>query len=912
MYNFKYAFIIYLLLFLVFEVYGQQPPGSNTPAPGTSVIQPDSSLIKPIDPIGPTEGSSLDTLVNKNGTTSSDTVVVATGSDIETTIQYSARDSIDLDVNGKSMYLYGEAKIKYGDINLEANEIEINYLTNEIIAKAGVDSLGNAIEKPVFNDVSGTYYTEGIRYNFKTRKAIISGVVTKQDDAFIHGKKIKKNEKNEVFISESQYTTCDLPHPHYDIIAKKLKMIPNDKIVSGPFQLRINKVPMPLGFFFGLFPAPRKKTSGIIIPSYGEERRRGFFLKNGGYYFAFNEYVDLAVLGEIYTKGTKGLTIASNYKKRYAYDGSFNFNYLSQVLTEKIEAPVEQKDFRLTWSHRPVSRNNRRFSANINAASSSYNQNVVMTVQENVNSTIRSDVSYSMPLTKFFNLSVALRHNQDVRDNIVNLDLPDVSLNMNRIYPFKNIGRNSNAWYKKINFAQNFNYKRSITNKLPLPDSAGIRRDTIMPFNFQTFPTLWRNANVSQSEPQPLKFSFPLQTTFNAFKHFTINPSINYTEIWYFSSYKHYYDPENSNIKDKLVRRDTVKGFSRAFNTNVGANIKTMLYGFYYPKIGNIKAIRHVVTPTLGFTYTPDYSKPLFGLYENVQIDEEGNHELIPRYRGVSAGEAGRITFQLRNVIEMKVSTPTDSVVVDRKIPILDEFSFDADYNIYAEEFNLSPFRVNARTRLFKNIINVAVNATLDPYVYELTGEQIPGEKVNQNRINKFRWNHGQGLGQINSANFIINTDLNPRARGAAVHNTMDSAPVPRPEEPQYVEMAPDIYVPWDIPWSLRIGYNLNYRKSGFEPSEITTQAMTFSGNLSLTEKWKINFTSGYDMVRKQFTTTNLGLVRDLHCWEMTFNWVPFGAFTSFNLSIHVKAQQLKDLAYKRNRSFQDIGGASR
>ncbi|MDQ3394490.1 MAG: LPS-assembly protein LptD [Bacteroidota bacterium] len=895
MYNLKYAFILSLLLFLVFEVNGQSTP-KTTIGPEENIQQQDSIDAQNVQPLAPTAESSIDTLNNKNETIFSDSISVTNNGDIQTTILYSARDSIDLDVQNQVMYLYGNAKIKYGDINLEADAIEINYLTNELSAKSGIDSLGKPVGNPVFSDISGTYYTEGIKYNFKTRKAIISGVVTKQDDAYIHGEKIKKNEINEVFISKAEYTTCDLPHPHYDITAKRLKMIPNDKIVSGPFQLRINEVPMPLGFAFGLFPAPRRKSSGLIIPTYGEERLRGFFLRNGGYYFAISDYVDLAVLGEIYTRGTKGLTLSSNYRKRYRYDGAFNFNYLSQRLSQNIEDDNQRNDFRLTWSHRPTSRNNRRFSANVNAATSSYNQNAVLTPIENLTSDINSNISYSMPLSKYFNINLALRHQQNVRENIINLDLPDISLNMNRIYPFQKLGNNPKAFYKKIYFAQNFNYKRRVTNRITIPREPidGIPRPdsvAILPFNFQTFPILWRNAQTSQSEPQPLRFSFPLSTSFSAFKHFTVSPTITYTENWYFSRINNRYDPDLEPA-DRLVQTD-VKGFSRAFNANADVTVRTLLYGFYTPQIGNIKAIRHVITPSLGFRYTPDYSMPIFGFYERIQSDEAGGTELISRYRGSpQGGEAGSITFDLKNVLEMKVSGKGDSANVDRKIPLLDELSINTSYNIYAIERNLAPIRMTARTRLFKNKVNVSTLATLDPYLYD---------ERNQVR-DEYRWNYGMGLGQISSGNININTDLNPKAQKAAVA----VQPPTNSNHPDDLDPNPEYYVPWDIPWSLRVGYQLAYTKRGNEQSN-AVQTLTFSGDLSITEKWKINFTSGYNLAVKEFSMTRIGILRDLHCWELNFNWTPFGYFTSYNLDIHVKAPQLKDLAYKRQRSFNDF-----
>lgn len=899
MYNFKYAFILSLLLFLVFEVYSQESTPIEKITPENNVQQLDSLNDSNIQTNSLDQEISIDTLQNENITQFSDSVTVTANGDVQTTIVYSARDSIDLDVQNQIMYLYGDAKIKYGDINLEADAIEINYLTNELSAKSGVDSLGKPVGKPVFSDISGTYYTEGIKYNFKTRKAVISGVVTKQEDAFIHGDKIKKNEINEVYISEAKYTTCDLPHPHFDITAKKLKMIPNDKIVSGPFQLRINEVPMPLGFAFGLFPAPRKKTSGIIVPSYGEERLRGFFLRNGGYYFAINDYVDLAVLGEIYTLGTKGITLTSNYRKRYAYDGTFTFNYLSQRLSPEIENDLQKNDFIIRWNHRPVSRNNRRFSASVNAATSSYNQNAVLDPMSNLASNISSNVSYSMPLGKFFNINVALRHQQDVRDNIVDLDLPDISLNMNRIYPFQNIGNNPKAFYKKIFFAQNFNYKRRVSNRInyqrdpidgiPQPDSV-----VILPFNFETFPELWRNAQSSRSEPQPLRFSFPLSTSFSAFKHFTVSPTITYTENWYFSRTREVYD-ETLEIEDKWVQKDE-KGFFRAFNTNADVTVRTLLYGFYTPRIGNIKAIRHVITPSIGFRYTPNHELPIFGFYERIQADatRSGEEELMPRFRGSPlGGEAGEITFDLKNVLEMKVSSVNDTTTVDRKIPLLDEFSINTRYNIYATERNLAPIRMQARTRLFKNKVNVSTIATLDPYLYD--ERNLP--------TNEYRWNHGMGLGQISTANIALNTDLNPKAQKAAVPVQQT---VTNSNHADYIDPNPEYYVPWDIPWSLRLGYLLNYTKRGNDDSR-AVQTFTFSGDLSLTEKWKINFNSGFDMEKKEFSMTRIGIVRDLHCWELNFNWTPFGYFTSFNLNIHVKAPQLKDLAYKRQRSFQDL-----
>ena len=904
MYKLKYALFLLLLFSIVIQASAQKKKEVESQVESPIRVMP----VIPNDGVQPihadtaiTDTTRLDLSISPQDTTNTDSLAV-NNSDLETTIKYSARDSIEMDAAQKIMTLYGDAKIDYGQISLAAEVIEINYITNQVKAKGIVDSTGEYVGKPVFTD-DQTYVTDSMTYNFDTKKAFISGVVTQQGEAFIHGDNIKKNEENDVFIDNAHYTTCNLADPHFHIRANKLKVIPNDKIVTGPFNLYINDVPTPLGFAFGMFPAPRKKASGIIIPTYGEERLRGFFLREGGYYFAISDRIDLQLLGEIYSKGSKGFTVQSNYKKRYAHTGVLNFNFISQRLSENIEDSAKQNDFQFRWTHSPSNRTGGRFTASINAATSSYNQNNAMDVTSNLRSIINSTISYSTPLGRYFNVTVAARHNQNVRTRQVDIFFPEVSLNLNRIYPFKNLGGAGNAWYKKLFFAQNFNYSRRVTNQ--------ISPDSIAPFNFETFPELWKNAQEASSEPQPINFSIPISTSFRVLKYFTLSPAINHTEYIYFNRFDYEFDQE----LNKAVA-DTVRGVSRAFTTSGGAELTTMIYGFYVPKKGKIKGIRHVMTPTVGITFQPDYANKLFGYYDKV-VNNEGVTQFLRRYNNAPAiGRNGIVNFSLRNVLEMKIKDDSDTTEQERKVPILEEFSIRSSYNLFADSLNLSDISLSARTRIFNNMIDISIQSVIDPYVYRLNSERMVGGErtVQQTQLNQFAWNNGQGLGQIRSANLSVGTNLNPSSTNRGnreVDPTERVSEFGTDEELAVINANPNLYVDWSVPWNLRINYNLTYSKNGFANSNIV-QTATFSGDVSITDKWKIGFNSGYDFKNNELTNTRLNIMRDLHCWQMAFDWVPFGRFTSYSLNLNVKASILQDLKLSRRRSFRDNSSFTR
>jgi hypothetical protein len=846
--------------------------------------------------------SPVDTLSLESDTISSDTVEAKPSvGDIETTILYDAKDSIKMDVVNQIFRLYGEAVIVYGQIELSAAEIEINYITKLIRAKGRTDSLGNVEGKPVFKDGGDVFYTDDMTYNFDTRKAIINGVVTEQQEANIRGEKVYKNERDELFINKAIYTTCNKPEPHFHIQANKIKMIPNKKVMVGPFHMRVKDMPIPVGFAFGMFPIPKEKSSGVVVPTYGYERRRGYFLRNGGYYFAINDYVDLETTVDLYSKGSWGLNMGSTYKKRYAFNGRFSLRYNKQVAEAEGDSTVVN-DFWLNWSHSPQSKGNSRFSASVSMGSSSFNQNNPgFDLQNTLNQDFNSSVSYSTSFRNTpFSLNMSSRLQQNIQTGVYNVLLPDFSFNMNRQTPFKNIG-NKDSWYSKLNFSWTMTGTNQVSNNIRFENNEGEQVDSVYDFTAANFNVLWQNAQNG------IRHRIPISTSVKALKYFTLSPSFNYDEIWYFKKLDYRYDEQ----RDEILT-DTLNTFSRVFSYSASASLNTRLYGTVYFKKGNINAIRHVMTPSVSLSYRPDFSAEQFGYYQEVQSDSLGNTQLLSRYAGFAYGAPGRgesasANFSLSNNIEMKVKAKDDSTQEFRKIKIFDNLSLSTGYNFLADSFKLSSFNFNGRTRLFKDKVDLNFGGTIDPYIYEL--QSADGERLRQTQRDILAWNAGQGLGQLSRFNFALSMNLNPEARDKKnqIRDELDDADL-SPEEQlmlEYIENNPDLYVDFKVPWNLRVNYNFNYSRRGFDDAQIT-QSIQFRGDVSLTEKWKMNFSSGFDFVKGEFTQTSMGLSRDLHCWQMAFNWVPFGRYESYNLTINAKSSILQDLKVNRQRSWWD------
>ncbi len=901
-----FRFIIPLFFLFVFETgHAQVEKPVRVPAGGLPVKK--DSIKTP------------DLSTNKNDTAVAkvDSVKTQPKSDIETTITYSARDSINSNLENKIIKLYGDAKVKYGDIELQAEEIVIDYELSTITAHSRADSTGEHIGYPIFINGNEKYETKDMVYNFKNKKAKISEVVTKQGDGFLHGEVVYKNEKNELFTINNAYTTCDLAHPHFRIISKKVKAIPGDKMVSGPFYMEFNDVPTPLAFPFGIFPAPKKSASGIIVPSYGEERRRGFFLRGGGYFFDINEYVKLAVTGDIYSKGGSAIYLNSNYNKRYHYGGAFNFTFTNNVNNDDIEAPTDIKDFRLLWSHSPQSKGTGRFSASVNAASSTYNSNNFIGVNSNAQSTridnttqnLSSSINYSksFPGTPL-SLGVNLRHSQNLTTKQVDLPLPDVSFNVNNIYPFKSA--EESMFLQNLNVRYSMNGTNQITNNLGSIafDEAGNPIDSIAPFTLDNLPVFFKNAKKG------VRHNIPLSTSFKVLRFLTVSPSINYDERWYFEKLDWSYDDSLRTFSSTKIN-----GFNRVYNYGGGVSMNTRIYGVYNAKNQNkrIKSIRHVINPSIGYSFQPDFGDPKYDYYQRfTTTDGAGNTREVLKsrhesfiYGSASPGKSSSLGLGVNNNIEMKVRNPKDTV--DRKIALFNTLSISTSYNFLADSFKLANFGLSANTNVLNGKINLNFGATLDPYEYRMiiTDYEDPETKTvpifSERRISRYVWNAGQSP-RITQANFAFSTNLNPKGQNSDTEAREKIAKSDLSDsDKRYLLQNPDAYVDFSIPWNLRISYNVDYSHQENRDPAIT-QAIRFNGDLSLTEKWKIVYNSGYDFQNKAFTQTQLSLNRDLHCWQMSLSWVPFGPYQSYNFSIGIKSSMLQDLKVDRQRNFFD------
>jgi hypothetical protein len=883
--------------------FAQVEPRVKTPA-GDLRVKNDTSRLTSRDSLDVAASDSLGTDSLKNR---------APKGDVETTINYTARDSMRASMDNQMIWLFGEAKIKYGSIELEAEEIIIDYANNSITAQGVKDSLGNRIGYPIFKNGSELYETKGIVYNFKTKRAKITEVVTTQGEGFLHSKTAFKNEKNEIFSVDNSYTTCNLEHPHFRIRSTKTKAIPDDKIVSGPFYLEFNDIPLPAGFLFGMFPAQRESKSGIIFPSYGEERRRGFNLRNGGYFFDISEYVKLAVTGDLYSKGSHALYVNSNYNKRYAYTGAVNFSYSKNRSSDLIEDKSATEDFRLTWSHSPQSKGTGRFSASVNAATSTFNKNNNLTYgnRNNVNSSslsnitskLSSNISYNKKFAGTpFSMGVNMAHNQDLNTGLVDLPLPNVTLNMTNQYPFQ---RKSTT-----GVLDNFSvgYSMAATNRI----TNQISRDSIAPFNFDNLPFFFNQARKG------VRHSIPISYSFKALKFFTVSPSVSYEEKWYFE--KLTYRPVGPTY-DMVA--DTTKGFNRIATYSFSTSLTTRIYGMYHFKrsTSRIKAIRHVMNPSISFGVTPNFTtnpnyfqkiqKPsqiVNGALVPGQIQYRSRHEGFV-YGGANTGKSGSVGFGIGNNVEMKVKSEKDTV--ERKVMLLNNLSINSSYNIVADSFKLAPFNISANTSILNNLLNINLSASLDPYSYQKTitpaSESSTGsEIVSERRTRYYAWQAGQ-TGRITSANLAINTNLNPKMRDKdqTTREKVSQSDMPDQVKEEIIKN-PDVYLDFDIPWSMNLAYSLTYNHSVPGRKPTTIQALQASGDLSVSEKWKITYSTGYDMKAKQFTQTNLGISRELHCWQMSLNWVPFGVFTSYNFTIAVKASVLQDLKLERRKPWLD------
>jgi len=810
-----------------------------------------------------------DTSIFKNDKSSYDSIeksVAKSKKVLDAPVVYSARDSMQINVKEKKLYLFGDAEVNYKEINLKAAYIEFDFGKNTLFAEGIKDSTGREIGRPEFKEGTQVIKSKTILYNFETKKGLITDVITQEADGYIHGDIVKKMENDVMFIKHGKYTTCEAEHPHFYFNISKLKVIPDDKIISGPANLVVEDVPTPLAIPFGFFPNKKGRKNGILIPQYGESQALGFFLKEGGYYVGLSDNMDLALTGDIYTRGSWAARAHTNYTKRYKFTGSFDARY-SQIQISEKDFPDYQlnKDFFIKWTHRQdqKARPNSSFSADVSAGTSSFNRLNSAASTDFLQNAFQSSINYNKSWAgKPYSLNISARHAQNTQDSSIVISLPEAAFVVQRIFPLKRktvVG--SERWYEKIGVSLTSTMKNEIATKEYL---------LFTPSSLKNF----RNG---------IQHTIPISTSFQTMKYFTITPSINIIERWYFKILDQSYNNEL-----QRVITDTITRFARVGEYNLNTNFTTKIYGMYQYRKGPVEAIRHVITPTLGLTYRPDFDTRKFGYFG----DSTGALSSYSPYQlgifGVPApGQQGLISIRFINNIEMKTRARSDSTS-GKKIKLMENFDFGSAYNMLADSLNWQNITINGRTQLFDKV-SLLFGGAIDPYAVDTAGR----------KINKFTWDTQKQIGRLTAANMAISFSLSSKKKSSVTSSNKGTE-----EELNMIERDRENFADFNVPWNLSVNFNINYSKPGFIKQ--LTQAITFNGDINLTPRWKIGFDSGYDFVKKQMTYTRINIYRDLHCWEMKFNWVPFGVNKSYILEVNVKSPVLQDMKLTRRRSWFD------
>lgn len=827
---------------------------------------------------------------------------------LDAPVIYEASDSIVFTKEGYA-HLYGEGKVNYQNIELTSAVITMNMDSSTVYATGVTDTAGVETGSPIFKDGETPYESKIMRYNFKTKKGFINSIVTQQGEGYVTSEEGKKGANDEIYMRHGKYTTCDNhEHPHFYLKLSMAKVRPKKNVVFGPAQLVVEDVPLPIAVPFGFFPFNSSYSSGFIMPTYGDEMNRGFYLRDGGYYFAISDQMDLKVLGEVFTKGSWGLSAASNYNKRYKFSGSFNASYLVTKTGEKNMPDYSvSKDFRIQWSHRQDAKANPNssFSASVNFATSSYDRSSLSSLynpQQYSQNTKASSVSYSRNFPEIgLNISGAFNITQNTRDSSLSMTLPDVNISLNRIYPFKRKkSAGDERWYEKISLQ----YTGSITNSISTKDN----------LLFKTPLTQWENG---------MQHKIPVSATFNLFKYINIVPSFNYTERWYLRKVKQSYDA--SPTSRDHVKRDTINGFNRLYDYNLSLQMNTKLYGMYKPLFMKSKElqIRHVFTPTVSYTYTPDFGKSRYGYYDTyTYTDEDGEVRTVEYspYEGAVYGYPGKnmsqnISFSIDNNIEMKMKSDKDTTGY-KKISLIDQLGASLSYDVANKKW--SDLSMNLRLKLTKSY-TFNMNASFATYAYQFdeNGNVVVGDRT--------EWSYGRFgrfQGYSGSFSYTLNNDTFKKLFGKKEEDKKNKDNKGKEEnedeeteeeteeqnnnsnmrKTEKASVDSDGYLAFKLPWSVSLSYSYSIREDRSKDINIKTMrypyslthSLNVSGNFKIGSRWNMTYSTGYDFTSKEMSMTTLNITRDLHCFNMSCGLV-FGPFTSYNFSIRANSSMLTD-----------------
>lgn len=917
--------IIYILAAVLFGIAYSQ---TNTPTPSKTPLEQDS--IDSAELVSPVVSSTRDTFTaNKPlpDSTERDSIVRDTTKtkftrinrnkvDIQTTVSFSASDSLVLE-GLNNAHLFGDGTVEYQDFKLNSAEIRMDLDSSTVYAAGIADTTGTIQGNPIFKDKSGEYESETMKYNFKTERGFITGVITEQQDGFLQGGRAKRTEDGAFYVEDGKYTTCDdHENPHFYLQLTKGKLRPEKDVVTGPAYMVLADVPLPLALPFGYFPFSKKYSSGVIFPSFGEDYNQGFYLRNGGYYFAINDNIDLAITGELYTKGSWGISGHTNYYKRYKFRGSFDISFLNTVYGDK-GAPDYQKmnNFQVLWSHSQDAKANPNlnFSASVNFATTGYSRNDLnsyynSSFTENTKSST-VNLTYRFPNSKW-SLSATANISQRTQDSTLAVSFPNLTVTMSQTAPFKrkkSVG--GERWYEKIKLSYSGRFQNSLTSKQDEFFKKNLIKD-------------WRNG---------MQHTVPISATFSLFKYINLSPSISVNDRMYSSKIRRQWDSQAS-----CEVQDTTYGFYNIFDFNASIGFDTKIYGFWKPMkfLGDkVQMIRHVLTPTVSFGWSPDFGAPGWGIYDHYTYVDKSGNTIRKDYSYFShgifgvpgRGKSGAISVNLANNLEMKVKSDKDSTGV-KKISLIENLSLSQSYNFAADSLRLSTLQANIMLRLVKNF-NLNLNTSWDPYVYKLNSSGNPV------KVDRLRIQEGRGLYKLSSAgtsfSYTFNNDTFKRKTDNQNNNKRDEDDWDEDTEHEsFADMATrkrekkgkndtgkesdsDGYAKWEIPWSLSVSYSVSYGYGDFDYKKMDykgrwTQNLSFNGNIRPTKNWNFSFSASYDFQQHKIAYMNCSISRDLHCFTMSASFVPVGPYKSYNFHIAVKSSLLKDLKYDQRSHTQN------
>ncbi len=827
---------------------------------------------------------------------------------IDDPVIYSSNDSMMIVVDESTVLLWGQGKVEYQDIVLESDYISSNLERQEIDARGSIDTLGNYSGRPKFKKGEEEFESDSIQYNTKSSKGLIYDVKTEEGEGYLHSELTKRQDDGTIHLKGGKYTTCDLDHPHFYIALTKAIAIPEDKIISGPAYLVVEDVPLPIGLPFGFFPSSSNRGAGIIIPTYGEETNRGFYLRDGGWYQPLGQYMDVTLLGDIYSKASWALTFKTVYKVRYKFTGSMTFDY-AENKDNSDNTFAESKDFAWKWTHRQDSKANpySTFSASVNYSSSSYDKYNATSISQATTNQKTSSISYSKTFSGTpFNLSLSANAKQNSSDSTVTLVLPQGSFTASTVYPFRK--KNSSGdykWYENIGLSYTANFK----NQIKTIDSMLYEHET------------WEHLNYGFQQTIP--FVINLKT--DKIKMLTISPSLSYKGVmnsWY--QYKHAeYDNEEEEWE---VITDTIwkQTYAHALNPSISFGLTPKVTGMYMNtrKDPKVIAVRHVMQPKASFSYTPDMSFINPNYYDTVYYNNDGElaHTTYSYYGGniygspSSNGQSASLSLGISNTLEAKVKAENDTSAnpEPRKVSILKSFNINTSYDPFEEELKWNPVSVTASSSLFKNFLSL--NMTSSFSLYDFTSDTTASGTISYSKIDEFYFDNGKGLMRFTKLSLSSSFSLKSKTDEGGVEGNADNDNTDQYMDPNNMVGDPDVgglyannsYVDFDIPWSLKVSYSYSLSRPYTKAKQTVTNTTTVSGDLSLTPKWKIGFSTGYDFEEKDVNITRINITRDLHCWQMNMTVVPFGYYKSYSFTISAKASILQDLKWDKKDSWYD------